>query len=235
MKSYRVLLTPVYAAVLLVHSFFAASASAALITWNLNPNNLNQAVGSSSQTYTQSGYQIVASGYDNVSGPDTLHQLFYKSTGPIGGGSEIGLGLVGTLNNELQVNPDGSPQNYIQLDIRSLLSQGFTNGMISVGSVQPGEAFRLYGSNSAGSLGTQIGGILGSSSDDQFITVPSFGAYGFISVVSTADDVLPVAFRASIQPIPEAGTFGPIASFAAAVMGSVFIRHSARARSRRRA
>lgn len=232
MKTSRLFLIPICAAILLGNSFFAQSASAVLITWNLNPNNLNQAVGSTSKTFTQSGYQITASGYDNVPGPDTPHQLFYKSTGPIGGASEIGLGLVGTLNNELQVNADGTPQNYIQLDLRSILSQGFVNGMISVGSVQSGETFRLYGSNTAGSLGVQIGGILGSSSDNQFINVPSFGTYSFISVVSVTDDVLPVAFRASITPIPEVNSLGPVAALIAAVMSSVFVRRRAAAGAR---
>jgi hypothetical protein len=218
MKTRR--LFPPFVSLLFCVAFIAPSASAVLITWNLNPDNLNQDVGSTSRTYTQSGYQIVARGYDNVSGPDTPHGLFYKSTGPIGGASEIGLGLVGTLDNELQVNTDGTVQNYIQLDLRSLFSQGFTNGALSVGSIQPGESFRLFGSNTQGSLGTQLGGTWDSSVDGQFVAIPSFGTYGFISIASATDDVMPVAFRASIQPIPEASTLIPIAALIAAVLCS---------------
>src|ERR1700716_1102732 len=124
----------------------ACSAWATLVTWELNPNNTNGAVGSSSLDLTQSGFTITARGYDNVSGPDTLHQLFFKSGGPIGGGTEHGLGLVGTLDNELQTS-GGIPSNYIQLDLRSILGQGFGNFQVSVGSIQAGESFLLFGSN----------------------------------------------------------------------------------------
>ena len=41
----------------------ALSANATLVTWNLNPNNLNQPVGSSSQVYAVSGYAVSAYGY----------------------------------------------------------------------------------------------------------------------------------------------------------------------------
>jgi hypothetical protein len=57
------------------------SARATVVTWNLNPNNLNQPVGSSSRRYTVSGYTITAYGYDNNNGDGTLHQLFYKNAG----------------------------------------------------------------------------------------------------------------------------------------------------------
>src|SRR5207237_866600 len=93
----------------------ASSARATLVTWELNPSNHNANVGSSSNTYTVSGFNIIARGYDNVAGPDTLHDLFYKFQNPIGGAVERGLGLVGTLDNELQLNSDGTPAQYIQL------------------------------------------------------------------------------------------------------------------------
>ncbi len=97
-------------------------ANASLVAWELNPLGANTPVGSSSNPYTQSGYTITATGYDNVSGPDTQHGLFFKNAGS----DEIGLGLVNTLDNELQIN-NGVPVNYIQLDLRSILSNGCTN------------------------------------------------------------------------------------------------------------
>lgn len=191
---------------------------AALVAWNLNPTGANAPVGWSSNPYTQSGYTITATGYDNISGPDTTHGLFFKNAGS----DEIGLGLVDTLNNELQVN-NGVPDNYIQLDLRSILSNGFTNGKISVGSVQTGESFSLYGSSSAGTLGTLLG-TFGSSFDDQFVAVPNFGSYGYVSVAAASQDVLPVAFQAVSTPVPEMSAFLPIVGLLSIVALSRILR-----------
>lgn len=186
--------------------FVASSAWATLVTWNLNPDGLNADVGSSSHDFTVSGYTIAARGYDT---PSTPHELFFKN----GGGDEIGLGLVNTLNNELQVDINGNPLNFIQLDLHSILSQGFTNGKIEIGSIQSGESFSLYGSNTLGNLGTKLNSTpYGSAFNDQFVSVPNFGTFQFISVVAATFDVLPVAFQATIVPIPEAASLVPAAS-----------------------
>lgn len=217
-----------------VGALTASSAFSALVTWELNPNGQNGNVGSASRTYTVSGYSITARGYDNVAGPDTLHQLYYKQQGPIGGAGEHGLGIVGTSDFELQVKPDGTPDQYIQLDLRAILGQNFgsfTGGQIEVGSIQSGESFRLFGSNTQGELGTQLAGIWGSSFDEQFVSIPNFGAFQFVSIASNAADVLPIAFRASITPVPEMNALFPIVGLIAAVSST----HVLRRRSAKRA
>src|ERR1700704_3850866 len=55
-----------------------SSAQATLVTWDFNPTNANASLGAASQTFTASGYSITAYGYDDVSGPDTPHTLYYK-------------------------------------------------------------------------------------------------------------------------------------------------------------
>jgi hypothetical protein len=186
--------------------FAASSAWATLVTWQLNPTSANGAVGSSSQNYTVSGYTITARGYDNSGGVGVAHELFFKNAGA----GEFGLGLTNTPNNELQVSGT-TPLHFIQLDLRSILSQGFTNGMISVGSVQPGESFNLYGSNTLGSLGTKLNATaFDSTSDDAFVSVPNFGSFQFVSVVAASADVLPVAFQANVTPVPEAASILPV-------------------------
>lgn len=187
-------------------AFVASSAWATLVTWNLNPSGSNTNVGSSSQSYTVSGYTITANGYTNNSGTGTATGLFFKNAGS----DEIGLGLANPLHNELQVDSSGNPLQFIQLDITSILAQGFINGQIEVGSVQSGEQFNLFGSNTLGLLGTKLNSTpYDSSKDDMFVSVPSFGTYKFISIVSAFADVLPVAFQASITPIPEAASLVP--------------------------
>jgi hypothetical protein len=204
MATHRVRLTVfVFCAALL--AAFTASSSWAAIVWDLNPNHQNAAVGSSSHTYTSSGFSITAYGFDNHSGVGTAHNLFYKNASDIGGAVEFGLGLTNTLNNELQAG-----LHFIQFDFTAALAAGMFNGQISVGSVQQGEAFSIFGSNTLGTLGTQVGGTFGSSFDNQFVSIPNFGQFHFYSVMASADDVLPVAIRADVRAIPEMNAILPI-------------------------
>jgi hypothetical protein len=188
-------------------TFLCVSSSwATLVTWNLNPSGASADVGSATQDFTVSGYTITARGYDNNAGTGIAHELHFKNDGT----DEIGLGLTNTANYELQVSSNGTPLQFIQLDIRSILSQGFTNGKIEIGSVQSGELFNLYGSNTLGMLGTKLNATpYDSSKDDTFVSVPNYGSFQFISVVSAAADCLPVAFQATIVPIPEAASLVP--------------------------
>lgn len=188
--------------------FVAVIASAqAAIVWDLNPNDQNAPVGASSHTYTSGGFSITAYGFDNHSGIGTAHDLFYKNVPEIGGATETGLGLTNTLNNELQVG-----LHFIQFDFTAALAAGMFNGQISVGSVQPGEMFAFYGSNTLGTLGAQVGGPFGSTFDNQFVSIPNFGQFNYYSVVALADDVLPVAVRADLRPVPEMNALLPIAA-----------------------
>ncbi|MEP7015899.1 MAG: hypothetical protein ABI925_10700 [Verrucomicrobiota bacterium] len=185
-----------------------SSAWAAFVTWDLNPDNLNQSVDSASHDFTVDGHTITAHGYDNQNGVGNEHILYFKNSP--NEPDEHGLGLIGTPHNELQVGANGVPLHFIQLDLSSILAAGFVNGQISVGSIQPGELFSLYGSNTLGTLGALLsGGPVGSGSDNQFVSIPDFGTFKFISVVASALDVLPVAFRAELVPVPEAASLIP--------------------------
>ena len=188
-------------------AFAASSAWATLVTWNLNPSGTNADLATNSQSYTVSGFTITARGYDNSGGIGSPHNLHFKNLGP----SERGLGITGTADFELQVNGAGVPLHFIQLDLTSILSQGFTNGQIEVGSIQAGESWNLYGSNTLGSLGVKLNSTaFGSSTDETFVNVPNFGQYSYISVVTATGDVLPVAFQATFTPIPEAASVIPV-------------------------
>ena len=185
--------------------FVASSGWATLVTWDLNSANLNSALGSSSQTFTVNGYPITAYGFD-VGG--TPHELYYKDAN-----GDHGLGLVNTAHNEIQTT------NFIQFDFSSILSQGFTLGQIKISSVDPGESFNLYGSSTLGTLGTLLAGSpFGDSTNNTFINIPSFGTYRYISVIASADDIIPLSFQASFTPVPEAGTLVPVIVLAVAAM-----------------
>ena len=202
-------------------ALLSASSASATVVWDLNPDNLNAPAGSSSVTYTQQGYTITANGYDNAGDVGTPHELYFKNVPTINGAVERGLGITGPGDNELQT-ANGLVNNFIQLDLSKILP-GFTNGQISVGSVQKGESFQLFGSNAQGVLGAQIG-IFGSKFDDQFVAIPGFGAFTYISVASATGDVLPIAFRADITAVPEMNAFLPIIGLLAVIGAVEFAR-----------
>ena len=202
----------------------AASTASASVIWNLNPNGQHAPVGSNSFTFTSEGYQITARGYDNVGGIGQPHELFFKNRPPSGGANEVGLGLANSAHNELNGSATG-PLNFIQLDLRSILSQGFTNGQIAVSSLQNGESFQLFGSNAQGVLGTAISGLFtGLAFDNQFVAIPAFGTFSFISIVGagSGSNVLPTRFMAT--PIPEMGTVMPIIGLLVAVGSTSLLR-----------
>jgi hypothetical protein len=200
-------------------ALLSASSSWAAIVWDLNPNHQNAPVGSSSRTYTSSGFTITAYGFDNHAGVGTAHNLFYKNVSPIGGAVEMGLGLTNTPNNELQAG-----LHFIQFDFTAALAAGMFNGQISVGSIQTGESFSIFGSNTLGTLGTQLGGTFGSAFDNQYVPIPGFGQFHFYSIMAAMDDVLPVSIRADIAPVPEMSALFPIIGLLVAVGATHVLR-----------
>jgi hypothetical protein len=193
-------------------AFLTVSSAWGSIVWDLNPSNQNAPVGSSSHTYTSSGFSITAYGFDNHSGIGTAHNLYYKNEGPINGAVEFGLGLVNTPNNEIQAG-----LQFIQFDFTAALAAGLFNGKISVGSIQANEAFSIYGSNTLGTLGTQVGGTFGSSFDNQYVSISNFGQFAFYSIVAAAADVLPISIQADLRPVPEMSALFPIIGLLVAV------------------
>jgi hypothetical protein len=185
--------------------FSTLIAAQASIVWDLNPNDENAPVGSSSHTFMSSGFSITAYGFDNNAGIGTAHDLFYKFEQEIGGATESGLGLTNTAHNEIQAG-----LQFIQFDFTAALAAGMMNGQLSVGSIQAGESFSIFGSNTLGTLGTQVGGVFGSTFDNQFVAIPGFGTFLYYSVVSVTEDVLPVAIRADLPAIPEMSAILPI-------------------------
>jgi hypothetical protein len=201
--------------------FAASSAWATVVTWNLNPMGLEQPVGSTNHTFTEMGYSITAYGYTTGT-PNTPLGLYYKNQGF----DETGLGIEGPADHELQaVN-----QQFIQFDLGSILALGFTDGKLEIGSVQTEEKFRLFGSNTLGKEGINLG-TFDSSSDLTFVDIANFGTFQFISVAACYGDVLPVAFQATINPIPEMSALFPIVGLIVAVSVTQLLRRRRMTRS----
>jgi hypothetical protein len=208
-------------AAMAVAAVFAATSASATIVWNFNPNGLQQPAGTDTLTFNQGGIDLTVRGYALQGGNYVGAELFYKNRPPDGGANEFGLGLANSPHNEINW---GDPYpNFMQLDLRAILAAGLTDGMIRVTSLQAGEGFQLFGSNQQGVLGTAIGSPwFGLTFDDQFVAVPDFGMFQFISIVGAApgSNVLPVAFSA----VPEMSTVLPVIALLVAVVSTHVLR-----------
>lgn len=184
----------------------ASSASAAIV-WELNPEPRQHGpAGSSSVTFTSSGFSLTAYGFDNNGGIGTPRELFFKDRPPIDGAVEFGLGLNDVPHNEINAG-----LHFIQFDFTALLAAGMMNGEITVGSIQAPEAFAIYGSNALGTLGTQVGGpFVGLAFDNQSVAIPNFGQFNYYSIVATEGSVLVIAVQGDLPPIPEMNALLPI-------------------------
>jgi hypothetical protein len=183
-----------YGWVLGAAAFFAAApAEAGIITFNLNspPGTLG-----ATQTYTVGGATITAHGYTGLGSPHlTPTQLFGKNQG----GDESGLGLVGASDHEIEHRNGG----LIQFDLAALLNSRFSDGQIKIGSVQEGEGFDLYGSNTLGDPGAKLMSF--GTLNDQFFDIPGFGSYRYLGVAAAHADVLVEALAvdpATVVPEP---------------------------------
>jgi hypothetical protein len=211
-------LAKVLAVLVLLCAFVASSGWATVVTWNLNPNGTEGAVGSTSHTFTSSGYNITASGY-TVGFPNTPLGLYFKTSGA----DLPGLGIVSTSDHQLQGN-GWYPTSFIQIDVSSLLSAGFSDGKIQVGNVYNSDSFVIWGSNSLGDPGHQIGGVYTSSSNLAFIDIDDVSSYNYLSIGALNGGVLPVAFQATMAAVPEMGALFPVIGLIAAIAVTQILR-----------
>jgi hypothetical protein len=211
----------IFAATLLVSSL-ASTAHANSITWNL--------VGSSSQLLgvtdkvvsTTGNVTMMFAGFVTNTGDVATSNSWSASTAQAsalfaknGGGDETGLGIAAdpTGDNEIFKN------SFIQIDINGLLAQkSITALQLMIGSVQSGEGFNIWGSNTANQPGTLL--LSGTSTmDDVLFNVPSYGNYRYVSVSSSANNVLldtVTAVMGTSTPEPGTLSLGFIAALFAA-------------------
>jgi hypothetical protein len=191
----------------------AGAVQATTFTWNFDTPPVNVAVASP-ETYldTTSTLSIVASGFTDTtatpsSGSWTLagvasNPLFQKQT--LGDPSETGLGLAGlTSDNEI------ASKSLVQLDLGNLINAGLGNEIKIISSVQAGESFAVFGSNTAagnGVTGTFLAGGTGLP-DVQTLTFsgPINFRYEWISATS-GDVLLQNGLTVSSLAVPEPTT-----------------------------
>ncbi len=169
------------------------SAQATIITWNFD-----SPAGSvtSPHTYfdTTNTFQIIASGFTTTNAaptngtwtPGTVAStpLFGKLTS--GDPSETGLGLDLGEDHEIAV------KSMIQLDLANLIAKGLTDPILSIGSVQAGESFALFGSNTAADGAGATGSFLNGGTGGLIQTFPLIGypSDRYVWIAATNEDVL---------------------------------------------
>ncbi len=196
----------------------AMTAQAKTYSWVFATQNNKGNVGSAAHTYydTTNTLGLSAHGYtahnsdtgnhvvNNVWNTGTVQNtnLYNKYSGP-SATDETGLGLNGTANNEIGVN------NFIQFDVTNLITGHYTNLHFIISSLQKGEGYTVWGSNSAGTPGTLLSSFTdttGTNLINSFLA-PQFGTYNFYSIGSSAGNGL-VENGVSVDapPVPEAST-----------------------------
>lgn len=148
-----------------------------------------------SQVYTVNGVSITAYGF---SAANSGTNLFGKAEG----GDENGVGIASEDDHEI------SGSEFVQFDLSQVLSDLHPgSGSIQVGSVQSGEGFQIWGSNSLGSPGTALASG-GSAADGKWFSLPpNFDSYKYLGLSATGGDVLAGALSFSSSTVPEPATF----------------------------
>jgi hypothetical protein len=185
-------------------------------------------------TYTFESHTITATGYqctDNTLGSCSTSGVMLATKHDSGG--ETGLGLVGGPHSDNEIESN----SFIQLDFSQLASLGLASLTMQIQSVQNGEGFRLFESNTAGTPGSPMLTVTGNGTNNPGSIVTTTFAVNFaqnpfidISALNTnADhnDVLLGSLSDSpgTSPTPEPGT---LALFGTGLLGlgCVFRRYT---------
>ena len=180
-------------------AFLATQAKAAVITWDLStPSGL---LGDS-QNYTAGSPPITirATGFINgnfVPGNETA--LFGKAAG----GDESGLGLNDDPTGDHEINGT----NWVQLNITNAVAAGVhglsfimdsTTGCTAL-PCATGDSWRVFGSNSATSLGSQLPGLIGF---DEKVSHPLPAGIDFFNFQAVSGNVLIQSVSGTTIPEP---------------------------------
>jgi hypothetical protein len=143
-------------------------------------------------TYTFGGLTIIATGYvKSPLGTTDLYQKYVATDT-----TEQGLGIYNggdtTKHFEIQTS------EFIQLDVSDLVKKGVTGLTLQINSVQTGESYDVYNSDSAGVLGTAQ--ITAGTSTSPFSF--SLKGHNFVNIDAHVGDVLLTQLTAQATPEP---------------------------------
>ena len=128
-----------------------------------------------SDTFTSGSLSLVATGY---SAPGTTADMWAKNLGP----DEAGLGLAMGSTGTHEISGTG----FIQLNLTQILAASPSGVSISLGSIQTGDTYDVWGSNTAGTLGT----LLAANQKGLSLPLADLGTFTYISISAPTGDVL---------------------------------------------
>jgi len=173
------------------------------------PQTQNTVLGLTA-SYTSNLVTITAAGFDATSTSASLKPLalFRKNDG----GDENGLGLA-NITSPSQFPVHSSPHNeintydFIQLDVNNLLA--FNPYTITIGSLQSGGSFAVYGTNTAGDLtsATFLQGGNGNQTNNGLLSVTFTDSFRYLDIIGTNEDVLLNSLSMTSVPEPSTGIF----------------------------
>jgi hypothetical protein len=185
----------------LAASATAANATVTVFDFGVGPNGVTTSSWQNNQgqthTYTASGLSVTASAF----GPSS-DQLYGKHSG----GDENGLGMTNDPSGQDEIY-DG--KGFIQLDVSSLTGDLLK---LAFGSTTQGEQWTVYGSNTAGSLGSAtLPGtttLIGSGATETTLSfTDSFKYYDIVST-STSGGKNVLLTSLTVTSVPEPATWG---------------------------
>ncbi len=199
------------ASLVLFGSFLATGASAnSSYIWDLTNPKGN--VGSSSHTYVSNigNINLGASGYvaTNAATSNSWNtgnisdvNLYGKGSGI---GSEDGLGLANDPTGDHEI----AGKSFLQLNVSDLLSHHLSSFNLAIGSIQSGEGYAIWGSNTAGTPGTYLTSYKanGQSASVSSFAAPDFGKYNYYSISAPTGNVLLDNGISGAPAVPEASS-----------------------------
>ena len=124
-------------------------------------------------TFTSGSFSVTATGY---SAPGITTDLYAKNEGT----NEMGMGIASGFEHEI------SNASFIQLNMQQIFGTNPSSVVLGIDSIQGHESYQVWGSNTAGALGTMI------ATKQQGFTfdLSSLSQYKYISIASPDGSVL---------------------------------------------
>lgn len=126
-----------------------------------------------SRTFTNGSFTVAIAGF-NGTAPDNL---FAKNEGP----TEFGLGIIDGVDREI------STDHWMQLNLTSIIARNPTKLSISLNSIQGPDFYDIWGSNTAGVLGTLLAS---NQTGANFNLLPFAGQFNYFSITAPGESVL---------------------------------------------